>query len=100
MKKLFFILVAFIALGAFAQEIERYRGIIFSVSDEGDSIYYYADGNSSARKKNTSIDPQDDVADCKCYQGPDRETKNKPYGSCCWVDPATTNYPYCTYGCI
>ncbi|WP_130736098.1 hypothetical protein [Flavobacterium sp. J27] len=45
-----------------------------------------------------------DVAQCRCYQGADRAQKNKdnggPTGSCCWVNPATTNYPYCANGCI
>ena len=67
MKKLFFILVAFIALGAFAQEIGRYGGVFFAVSEEGDSIYYGED-DSTAR-----VNPIDEnVANFRCYQGPDR----------------------------
>lgn len=97
MKKLFFILVALIALGTIAQEIGRNQGFIFSVSEEGDSIYYSEDGSTNRVLPDSG---GSGFASCRCYQGPDRATVNAAYwGSCCWVPPSLTNYPYCTHGC-
>ena len=106
MKKIFFILFAFLTVVVIAQKFSS-GGVIFSISAEGDPIIMAADNSPESRRSlSDAIDEfgDDTVAKCRCYQGADRAQKNKdnggPTGSCCWVDPATTNYPYCSNGCI
>ena len=97
MKKLFLLLVAITTLIGFSQTVFLDPEDLFANSETGELVQWtpptYTDANGRVLEK----------AKCRCYQGPDgprRNKENNPQGSCCWVHPSTSTYPYCTYGCI
>lgn len=103
MKKILLSLLIVATMIGFAQQYRGEISQIFVNDLTGEMVQWSSPNSTSISGKIAFDDGGGGIAECRCYQGPDAYEKNKannPQGSCCWVDPKTASYPYCSFGCI
>ena len=105
MRKFLLSLLVVITMIGFAQQYSDGDMVDIFVNNQTGELVQWTSPNSTSVSGKILFDGGGGggIAECRCYQGPDAATKNRdnnPQGSCCWVDPKTATYPYCTAGCI